>query len=115
MPYIGTCFRFYTQMRVEKNPKHLHIEFIVTSHNSVSLIGRNRELQCLLPAASKTLKLVSKQFLKLKAYCPDMYTVEFTRVEKIFINHAALVPDKKVPIYWHAFFSYFSAKNVKRI
>ena len=35
MPYIGTCFRFYTQMRVQKNPKHLHIEFIVTSHNSV--------------------------------------------------------------------------------
>ena len=36
MPYIGTCFRFYTQMRVEKKKKkHLHIEFIVTSHNSV--------------------------------------------------------------------------------
>ena len=35
MPYIGTCFRFYTQMRVQKNPKHSHIEFIVTSHNSV--------------------------------------------------------------------------------
>ena len=34
--YIGTCFRFYTQMRVEKNPKHLHIEFIVNSHNSAS-------------------------------------------------------------------------------
>ena len=50
-----------------------------------------------------------------KAYCPHMYTVEFTMVEKIFINHAALVPDKKVPIYWHAFFSYFSAKHVKRI
>ena len=33
--HIGTCFRFYTQMRVEKKPKHLHIEFIVTSHNSV--------------------------------------------------------------------------------
>ena len=33
MPYIGTCFRFYTQMRVQKK-KHLHIEFIVTSHNS---------------------------------------------------------------------------------
>ena len=35
MPYIGTCFRFYTQMRVQKK-KHLHIEFIVTSHNSVT-------------------------------------------------------------------------------
>ena len=23
-------------MRVEKNPKHLHVEFIVTSHNSVT-------------------------------------------------------------------------------
>ena len=34
MPYIGTCFRFYTQMRVQKKTKHLHIEFIVTSHNS---------------------------------------------------------------------------------
>ena len=34
---ICTCFRFYTQMRVEKNPKHLHIEFIVTSHNSVPM------------------------------------------------------------------------------
>ena len=33
MPSIGTCFRFYTQMRVEKK-KPLHIEFIVTSHNS---------------------------------------------------------------------------------
>ena len=33
--YIGTCFRFYTQMRVENKTKHLHIEFIVTSHNSV--------------------------------------------------------------------------------
>ena len=32
---IGTCFRFYMQMRVEKTPKLLHIEFIVTSHNSV--------------------------------------------------------------------------------
>ena len=36
MPYKGACFRFYTQMRVEKNPKHLHIEFIVSSHNSVT-------------------------------------------------------------------------------
>ena len=34
MPSIGTCFRFYTQMRVQKKTKHLHIEFIVTSHNS---------------------------------------------------------------------------------
>ena len=31
MPYIGTCFRFYTRMRVQKTPKHLHIEFIVFS------------------------------------------------------------------------------------
>ena len=37
MPYIGTCFRFYTQMRVPKKKKHLHIEFIVTSHNSVCM------------------------------------------------------------------------------
>ena len=37
--YIGTCFRFYTQMRVQKKTKHLHIEFIVTSHNSVASIG----------------------------------------------------------------------------
>ena len=36
--YIGTCFRFYTQMRVEKKPKHMHIEFIVISHNSEGLI-----------------------------------------------------------------------------
>ena len=36
MPYIGTCFRFFMQMRVEKKTKHLHIEFIVTSHNSGS-------------------------------------------------------------------------------
>ena len=35
MPSIGTCFRFYKQMRVEKK-KHLDIEFIVTSHNSVA-------------------------------------------------------------------------------
>ena len=35
MPYIGICFRFYTQMRLQKNPKHLHVEFMVTSHNSV--------------------------------------------------------------------------------
>ena len=35
--YIGTCFRFYTQMRVEKKPKHLHIESTVTSHNSAVL------------------------------------------------------------------------------
>ena len=34
MPYIGTCFRFYTQMQVEKK-KRLPIKFIVTSHNSV--------------------------------------------------------------------------------
>ena len=33
--HIGTCFRFYTQMRVEKKTKHLPIKFIVTSHNSV--------------------------------------------------------------------------------
>ena len=33
--HIGTCFRFYTQMRVEKKTKHLPIESIVTSHNSV--------------------------------------------------------------------------------
>ena len=40
MPYIaiGTCFRFYNQMRVQKGKKHLHIEFIVTSHNSVTQI-----------------------------------------------------------------------------
>ena len=34
--HIHTCFRFYTQKRVEKK-KHLHIEFIVTSHNSVDI------------------------------------------------------------------------------
>ena len=34
MPYTDTCFRFYTQMGVQKKTKHLHIEFIVTSHNS---------------------------------------------------------------------------------
>ena len=33
--YMSFCFRFYTQMRVEKKTKHLHIEFIVTSYNSV--------------------------------------------------------------------------------
>ena len=37
MPSIGTCFRFYTEMRVEKKTKHLHIEFIVTSHNSANI------------------------------------------------------------------------------
>ena len=35
--HIGTCFRFYTQMRVGKKTKHLPIKFIVTSHNSVVL------------------------------------------------------------------------------
>ena len=40
MPYIGTCFRFYTQMRVQKKTKHLHVEFIVTSHNSASTFAR---------------------------------------------------------------------------
>ena len=39
--HIGTCFRLYMQMRVEKTTKHLHIEFIVTSHISV----RTREFQ----------------------------------------------------------------------
>ena len=34
-PRVGTCFRFYTQMWLENKTKHLHIEFIVTSHNSV--------------------------------------------------------------------------------
>ena len=43
MPSIGTCFRFYTQMRVENKTKHLHIEFIVTSHNSVYYIKINPE------------------------------------------------------------------------
>ena len=51
MPYIGTCFRFYTQMRVQKK-KHLHIEFIVTSHNSAMLDAR---LQ-----TSKTIKIEEK-------------------------------------------------------
>ena len=32
--HIGTCFRLYTQMRVEKKTKHLPIVSIVTSHNS---------------------------------------------------------------------------------
>ena len=41
MPYIGTCFRFYTQMRVEKKTKHLHIEFIVTSHNSADPVEKH--------------------------------------------------------------------------
>ena len=35
--HIGTCFRFYMQMRVEKKTKHLPIEFIVTSHNSACI------------------------------------------------------------------------------
>ena len=38
MPYIGTCFRFYSIIYLYANAgrkkKHLHIEFIVTSHNS---------------------------------------------------------------------------------
>ena len=45
MPYTGTCFRFYTQMWVEKKTKHLHIEFIVTSHNSVVLYSREVDIQ----------------------------------------------------------------------
>ena len=36
--HMGTCFRFYKQMRVEKNPKHLPIKFIVTSYNSVVIV-----------------------------------------------------------------------------
>ena len=32
---IGTFIRFYIQMRVEKNPKHLPIDSIGHSHNSV--------------------------------------------------------------------------------
>ena len=46
MPYIGTCFRFYTQMRVQKKTKHLHIEFIVTSHNSVDF--KEKKPKCFL-------------------------------------------------------------------
>ena len=38
MPSIGTCFRFYTEMWVDEKAKHLHIEFIVTSHNSVTFL-----------------------------------------------------------------------------
>ena len=85
-----------------------------TFDSFLSGIGRNRVYSACC-SASTTLKPVSTSLAKLKAYYPDMYTVEFTIVEKIFINHAALVPDKKVPIYWHSFFSYFSAKHVKRI
>ena len=36
--HIGTCFRFYMQMRVEKKTKHLPIKSIVTSHNSVTAL-----------------------------------------------------------------------------
>ena len=34
---IGTFIRFYNQMRVPKKPKHLPIDSIGHSHNSVSL------------------------------------------------------------------------------
>ena len=34
---IGTCFRSYMQMRVEKTPELLQIEFIFSSHNSVAV------------------------------------------------------------------------------
>ena len=33
--WCATSLATLMQMRVEKNPKHLHIELIVTSHNSV--------------------------------------------------------------------------------
>ena len=35
---IGTFIRFYIQMRVEKNPKHLPIDSIGHSHNSVDAL-----------------------------------------------------------------------------
>ena len=62
--YIGTCFRFYKQMRVEKNPKHLHIESIVTSHNSVQswLMKANSDEtpHFLLQILSRTVTALSK-------------------------------------------------------
>ena len=33
-------------MRVEKKPKHLHIEFIVTSHNSVQMDSNQCQFPC---------------------------------------------------------------------
>ena len=53
---IGTCFRFYTQMRVEKKTKHLHIEFIVTSHNSGGLTKLNSEYVHHMASPSLNLK-----------------------------------------------------------
>ena len=67
-------------------------------------------------SASTILKPVSTSLAKLKAYCPDMFTVEFTMVEKIFINHAALVPDKKsADILARLFFLFFSQTCEKNI
>ena len=59
--HIGTCFRFYTQMRVEKKTKHLHIEFVVTSHNSVFwLLSHGKK-------KNKTLENTSQRYLSVNS------------------------------------------------
>ena len=69
--YIGTCFRFYTQMRVKKQTKHLLIEFIVSSHNSVTERNKLQILACELQCMEnfKNLFLAKCQPLKLCCSC----------------------------------------------
>ena len=56
--YIGTCFRFYTQMWVEKQTKHLHTEFIVTSHNSGEQMRNSQFLLYCIDPSTEYIKLI---------------------------------------------------------
>ena len=86
MPYIGTCFRFYTQMRVQKKAFAI-IEFIVTSHNRVLfsfwyiwLVCAEIKCTTVHVALPKwpinQLKPVKQSIQRvLRAYCLKMYIV----------------------------------------
>ena len=84
--HIGTCFRFYIQMlyiqalildfihKCGWEKKHLHIESIVTSHNSVLFAFIDQQGQN---------RYFTKAVEQLRAYCTKIYTVGHTHARHL--------------------------------
>ena len=94
MPYIGTCFRFYTQMRVQKtNKQSICIQNLQSLHTTVQHVLVGRQLIYVLTMSNKffstleygkagnkckALKIWQKYMLILKKYCSVFQIEEIT-------------------------------------
>ena len=118
--YIGTCFRFYTG---GKKTKILHIEFIVTSHNSVlsrtrlnyslwAVLGRVTWTELLIFAQDQTGR---KRMYTLRSTEEHGQKISFLKSAKNVFFRAQNMLDPLLSLYMHFFIPKVLLKDQKML